>query len=173
MTVLLDREKLLNLLRQEDERLEKAQAWHKKRTDEIRVALSVVDDNEKAGAINAVLSMLRDGETQVATLQPSAEQLFTEAGQETRAASENGTSRRGKRRGKHYQTILSVLPAIEGDIITQPLVRTKLQELYPEYGASVQVPTISSTLRQLTDDGVLELVRKGAGGRAHVYRIVA
>ena len=45
--------------------------------------------------------------------------------------------------------------------------------MYPEYGASVQVPTISSTLRQLTDDGILELVKKGVGGRPHEYRIVA
>lgn len=168
---LLDKENLLALMREEDDLLKRAEDRHKANTGVIKIALSVLDDNEKAEAINTVLSMLSDSEKRLSSSSPpNAEQLFTETRQETEAASKNGKSKPSKGGGVHYRRILHVLPSIEGDVITQPIVRAKLLEVDPEYGASVQVPTISSTLRQLVEAGELELVKKGFGGHPHEYR---
>ena len=77
---------------------------------------------------------------------------------------------------EHFATgndrIRYVIPLIEGDIISQPLIADKLRELFPDEVSYIQTPNISKVLRSLEERGELVKVRNAHGNQPTIYRRV-
>lgn len=69
------------------------------------------------------------------------------------------------------QLISQVLQSVEGEI-SQPKVIALLKSNHPEWAGTITPPRVSTLLRKLHEQGVLELLRPGAGSRPSVYSLV-
>jgi hypothetical protein len=69
------------------------------------------------------------------------------------------------------QRIKSIVPLMEGDEVSQPLVITKVRELYPDL-AYIDPTIVTKALRELEKDGVLVQVRPRRAKHPAVFRKV-
>lgn len=89
------------------------------------------------------------------------------------APTRNGTS---SGRTIHMTTIrkevLGALSDMEADVITQPEIKDRVLDKYPDANAARAASAISRALTQLTERGELELIQRGTARAPHKYRKV-
>lgn len=66
-------------------------------------------------------------------------------------------------------SIKELLTTFEGEF-SQPIVYQKLVEKFPNVASSIQRPSVSTTLRKLVEDGLIEVTFEGFGSDPKRYR---
>jgi hypothetical protein len=88
------------------------------------------------------------------------------------AGSANQDGHEPKTRGRSAllkQAIVDVLPGISGSF-NQRDIESKITQLHPGIAATLKRASLSTALKRIAESGKIEVVEKGSGKRATVYK---
>jgi hypothetical protein len=113
----------------------------------------------------------------IATLRKDRRKRFSVIGGNALLRGESGTSSSTNGSGKSLASmgfslmgsIKELLPQLRGEF-SQPIIYKMLLEKYPHMAKHIQKASVATTLRKLSDDGVIEITHQGFGSDPRRYK---
>ena len=81
-------------------------------------------------------------------------------------------TRKREKRGTLDAAVRDVIPSIPGDIDINVVIQ-RITETHPEIKQPIVTTSVSGILRELVDEGIIELLEKGQGKRPSRYRMLS